>query len=92
MLALHLNADLTVFGNLRLLRDFDESRHVLGPIECRHPFWECGVVGHLRYLEAEAARVHPTGIGCLFRRRDARIGHFTTGGPVDDAQVSILPA
>ena len=103
MLALHLNADRTVFGNLRLLRDFDESRHVLDPIECRHLFWECGVVGHLRYLEAEAARVRPTGIGCLFDdethelvgigdERRQTFCHFTTGGPVDDAQASILPA
>jgi hypothetical protein len=60
------------------------------------------VVDHLRYLEAEAAGVRPTGIGCLFDEethelvgigdeRRQTLYHFTTGGPVDDAQVSLLP-
>ena len=72
------------------------------PWRYRHLFWECGMLGHVLYLEAEAAGVRSTGIGCYFDDEMhgllgiAGIGwqslyHFTTGGPVEDTRLSTLP-
>ena len=32
----------------------------------RRLFWECGLIGQVLYLEAEAAGVRGTGIGCFY--------------------------
>jgi SagB-type dehydrogenase family enzyme len=72
------------------------------PWRYRHLFWECGMLGHALYLEAEAAGVRATGIGCFFDdEMHALLGledlswqslyHFTVGGPVDDPRLSTLP-
>lgn len=66
-------------------------------------FWECGMIGQVLYLEAEAAGVRGTGIGCFFDDgvhellglRDQQfqsLYHFTVGGPVDDPRLTTLPA
>ena len=68
----------------------------------RHLFWECGMLGHALYLEAEAAGVRSTGIGCYFDdelHRLLGIGddrwqslyHFTVGGPINDTRLVTLP-
>lgn len=68
----------------------------------RHLFWECGMLGQVLYLEAEAAGVRSTGIGCFFDdEMHALLGiddhswqslyHFTMGGAVDDPRLSTLP-
>jgi len=65
-------------------------------------FWESGLVGQVLYLEAEAAGVRGTGIGCFFDDpvheivgiKDLSIQslyHFTIGGPVDDERLMTLP-
>lgn len=65
-------------------------------------YWECGMLGHVLYLEAEAAGVRATGIGCFFDdEMHALLGindhswqslyHFTMGGAVDDPRLSTLP-
>jgi hypothetical protein len=83
---------------------------MLAHVECareeawryRHLFWECGLLGHALYLEAEAAGVRATGIGCFFDDemhqllgidddRWQSLYHFTIGGPVDDPRLSTLP-
>jgi len=85
---------------LGMLAQFDSARQA--PWRYRHLFWECGIIGQVLYLEAEAAGVRSTGIGCFFDdemhgllglRDDAwqSLYHFTTGGPVEDARLSILP-
>ena len=69
----------------------------------RRLFWECGLLGQILYLEAEAAGVRGTGIGCFFD--DAVHGvlglkdndwqslyHFTIGEPLDDNRLGTLPA
>ncbi len=69
----------------------------------RRLFWECGLLGQILYLEAEAAGVRGTGIGCFFD--DAVHGvlgltdntwqslyHFTVGEPLDDGRLQSLPA
>jgi SagB-type dehydrogenase family enzyme len=73
-----------------------------GPWWYRRLFWEAGVVGQALYLEAEAAGLRGTGIGCYFDdavQELAGIGsdrfqdlyHFTVGGPVEDARLQGLP-
>ncbi|GAB3626926.1 hypothetical protein PTE30175_03526 [Pandoraea terrae] len=72
------------------------------PWRYRHLFWECGMLGQTLYLEAEAAGVRATGIGCFFDdEMHALLGvkdyvwqslyHFTVGGPVDDPRLSTFP-
>lgn len=65
-------------------------------------FWEAGMLGQVIYLEAEAAGLRGTGIGCYFD--DSMHGllglkgtayqdlyHFTVGGPVNDPRLRSLP-
>ena len=72
------------------------------PWRYRHLYWECGLLGHALYLEAEAAGVRATGIGCYFDDEMHRLlglrgdhwqslYHFTVGGPREDTRLSTLP-
>jgi hypothetical protein len=65
-------------------------------------FWEAGVLGQVLYLEAEAAGVRATGVGCFFDDPVHEIVaikglslqslyHFTIGGPVEDRRLMTLP-
>ncbi len=65
-------------------------------------FWESGLIGQVLYLEAEAAGVRATGIGCFFDDpvheivaiKDHTLQslyHFTVGGPVEDSRLTTLP-
>jgi len=62
-----------------------------------------GVIGQMLYLEAEAAGVRGTGIGCFFDdpvhdilglkdRSFQSLYHFTIGHPVEDTRIATLPA
>lgn len=81
----------------------------LAPIVRQNPWryrqlhWEAGLIGHVLYLEAEAAGLRGTGIGCYFD--DALHGlirikagglqslyHFTVGRPLTDDRIATLPA
>lgn len=66
-------------------------------------FWESGLLGQVLYLEAEAAGVRATGIGCFFDDPVHEIVavkglslqslyHFTIGGPVEDRRLMTMPA
>ncbi len=66
-------------------------------------FWEAGAIGQVLYLEAEAAGIRATGIGCYFDDpvheilglKDSRyqdLYHFTMGGTVEDSRLTTLPA
>ena len=66
-------------------------------------FLECGTIGQVLYLEAEAAGLRGTGIGCFFDdgmhsllglkdRRYQSLYHFTVGGPLEDERLTTLPA
>lgn len=68
----------------------------------RELFWETGLLGQILYLEAEAAGIRATGIGCFFDDAMHRLlgldglawqslYHFTVGGPVEDRRVQSLP-
>ncbi len=65
-------------------------------------FWEAGLLGQVLYLEAEAAGVRATGIGCFFddpvhevvgikNLALQSLYHFTIGGPVEDRRLQTLP-
>jgi SagB-type dehydrogenase family enzyme len=73
------------------------------PYRYRHLFWETGMIGQALYLEAEAAGVRATGIGCFFDDPvhelmglpdDAfqSLYHFTVGGPREDARLATRAA
>jgi SagB-type dehydrogenase family enzyme len=73
------------------------------PWQYRAMHWEAGLLGHVLYLEAEAAGLRGTGIGCYFDDavhemlglRDSQfqaLYHFTVGQPQIDARISTLPA
>ncbi len=83
-----------------MIARFEAAMHE--PWLYRRLFWECGMLGHVLYLEAEAAGVRSTGIGCFFDdEMHALLGiddhswqslyHFTLGGAVDDPRLSTLP-
>ncbi|MBO3276877.1 nitroreductase family protein [Pseudomonas schmalbachii] len=66
-------------------------------------YWECGQIGQLLYLEAEAAGLSGTGIGCFFDPAvhellgldgDSLVSlyHFTIGRAVWDTRLTSLPA
>ena len=88
---------------LGMLAEFDASLKQYGALFYPRLFWETGLVGQILYLEAEAAGIQSTGIGCFFD--DAMhevlgisdhswqsLYHFTVGGPVDDQRLQTLPS
>jgi len=88
--------------SLGMIAEFEPSLRQHGPWFYRRLFWETGLIGQVLYLEAEAAGVRATGIGCFFDDpvhqvmgfNDASfqsLYHFTTGGPVEDPRLTTLP-
>ncbi|MGH7206025.1 MAG: SagB/ThcOx family dehydrogenase [Nitrospiraceae bacterium] len=88
--------------SLGMIAEFESSLRRYGPWFYRRLFWETGVIGQVLYLEAEAAGVRATGIGCFFDDpvhqvfgfNDAMfqsLYHFTTGGHVEDPRLTTLP-
>jgi SagB-type dehydrogenase family enzyme len=89
--------------SLGMIAEYEETLVKYGPWFYRRLFWETGVIGQILYLEAEAAGVRATGIGCFFDdpvhqvfglkdRAFQSLYHFTIGGPVDDPRLTTLPA
>ncbi len=88
--------------SLGMLAEFEGSLRELGPWFYPRLFWETGLIGQVLYLEAEAAGIRGTGIGCFFDdavhellgmgdRSWQSLYHFTVGGAVDDPRLSTLP-
>ncbi len=88
--------------SLGMIAEFEPVLRRQGPWFYRRLFWESGAIGQVLYLEAEAAGVRATGIGCFFDDPvhdvfgfpDAMfqsLYHFTIGGPVDDPRLTTLP-
>jgi hypothetical protein len=88
---------------LGMLAEYENGMVDLGPWFYRRLHWEAGAIGQVLYLEAEAAGIRSTGIGCFFD--DAMHGvlgikdasfhtlyHFTVGGPVEDTRLQTAPA
>jgi SagB-type dehydrogenase family enzyme len=88
--------------SLAMLADYMGSLAALGAGFYRNLFWEAGLVGQVLYLEAEAAGVRATGIGCYFDDPVHEVFgisscdwqsfyHFAVGGPVEDSRLTTLP-
>ncbi len=85
-----------------MLAEFEGILRERGPWWYPRMFWEAGLLGQVLYLEAEAAGVRATGIGCFFDDPVHQIVgiqnlavqslyHFTIGGPVEDRRLQTLP-
>jgi hypothetical protein len=88
--------------SLGMIADFGDTVRANGAWWYRRLFWEAGVLGQVLYLEAEAAGVRGTGIGCYFddafhdllglkTDRFQDLYHFTLGGPVEDTRLQSHP-
>ncbi|MBY0577940.1 MAG: SagB/ThcOx family dehydrogenase [Burkholderiales bacterium] len=84
-----------------MLAEFEET---IGPDPWRYRqlHWEAGLMGHALYLEAEAAGLRGTGIGCFFDdafhdllglsgKTFQSLYHFTVGMPLVDSRILTLP-
>jgi SagB-type dehydrogenase family enzyme len=85
--------------SLAMLAEFEAPLLEHGAWFYKRLYWETGVIGQVLYLEAEAAGISATGIGCFFDdvmhellgirdRRFQSLYHFTVGGPVEDPRLS----
>jgi nitroreductase len=101
--ALSCHQDIAADGafSLGMLAEY-ESALARGPWSYRQLFWEAGMLGQVLYLEAEAAGVRGTGIGCFFDdgvhellgiegRWLQSLYHFTVGGALADTRLQTLP-
>ena len=89
--------------SLGMLAEFEGRLRRAGSWFYPRLFWEAGLLGQVLYLEAEAAGVRGTGIGCFFDDpvhemlgvqglSFQSLYHFTIGGPVEDRRMMTLPA
>ncbi len=88
---------------LGMLAEFEPSLNQQGAWFYPRLFWETGLIGQILYLEAEAAGLRATGIGCFFDDVMHQIlgiedhswqslYHFTVGRPIDDPRLKTLTA
>lgn len=88
--------------SLAMVAEFSETVETAA-WQYRYLFWEAGLIGQVLYLQAEAAGVRGTGIGCYFDDSVHEIlgftdetfqslYHFTVGVPLEDSRLQTLPA
>lgn len=88
-----------------MVADFARTLDEEGDWAYRRLHWEAGLLGQVLYLEATAAGLAGTGIGCFFDDEVAQaaglpgedmawrpVYNFTIGGGVEDARILTLPA
>ncbi len=106
-LAIQLSCHQDIAGDgafsLGMIAEFEAALEQHGAWFYKRLFWETGLIGQTLYLEAEAAGVRATGIGCFFDdpvhrvlgwypdTRLQSLYHFTVGGPVEDRRLTTLP-
>lgn len=89
--------------SLAMIADFQETLEDYGPWMYQRLHWECGTVGQILYLEAEAAGFRGCGLGCYFDdlmhevlglkgHHFQDLYHFTVGRAVEDPRITTLPA
>ena len=101
--ALSCHQDIAADGafSLGMLAEYKDMLSQ-APWHYRRLFWETGMIGQVLYLEAEAAGLRGTGIGCFFddavhdllALQDQALQslyHFTVGGPLEDDRLQTLP-
>ena len=90
------------FFSLAMVARVEASLRNQGEWFYRRLFWECGVIGQVLYLEAEAAGGRATGIGCFYDdpvhellgltgHEWQSLYHFSMGMPIDDARLATEP-
>ncbi|UOG93683.1 MAG: SagB/ThcOx family dehydrogenase [Candidatus Thiothrix sulfatifontis] len=100
-LSCHQDIASTSSFSLGMLAEFDAGLAEGAPVY-RHLYWEAGLIGQVLYLQAEAAGVRGTGIGCFFDDsvhevlglQDTQfqsLYHFTVGNPAIDTRLEMLP-
>ena len=102
--ALSCHQDIAADGafSLGMLAEY-KNYLTSSPWVYRQLYWEAGMLGQVLYLEAEAANMRGTGIGCYFDDevhgllglKDQALQsmyHFTVGGPITDTRLETLPA
>jgi SagB-type dehydrogenase family enzyme len=101
-LSCHQNIASHSAFSLGMLAEYQTSL-AQAPWVYRHLFWEAGMLGQVLYLEAEAANVRGTGIGCYFddevhellgikTQAFQSMYHFTVGGAITDTRLQTLAA
>ncbi len=101
LIACHQDIAADSCFSLSMLADF--SGIADRPWEYRRRYWEAGLIGQVLYLEAEAAGLRGTGIGCYFDDEVHRllglteagrwqaVYHFAVGGALEDHRLTTLP-
>jgi SagB-type dehydrogenase family enzyme len=90
------------FFSLGMIARLESSVRERGEWFYRRLFWECGMIGQVLYLEAEAAGARGTGIGCFYDdavhellalsdERWQSLYHFSMGVPVEDTRLTTEP-
>jgi SagB-type dehydrogenase family enzyme len=90
------------FFSLGMIARFEPALRERGEWFYRRLFWECGLIGQVLYLEAEAAGARSTGIGCYYDdpvhdmlglsgEAWQSLYHFSMGQPVDDPRITSEP-
>ena len=89
--------------SIGMIAEYEATLERYGPWFYPRLFWEAGMIGQVLYLEAEAAGMRSTGIGCYFDdpmhrvlglqdRTYQDLYHFTIGGPIEDTRLTTLPS
>jgi SagB-type dehydrogenase family enzyme len=90
------------FLGLAMITRFEQPLRDQGEWFYRRLFWECGLIGQVLYLEAEAAGGRATGIGCYYDEPVHELlglsghawqdlYHFSMGLPVEDMRLTSAP-
>jgi len=90
------------FLSLGMIASLEPPLRERGEWFYRRLFWECGMIGQVLYLEAEAAGGRGTGIGCFYDdavhellglsdERWQSLYHFSMGVPVEDTRLTTDP-
>jgi SagB-type dehydrogenase family enzyme len=90
------------FFSLAMIARVEKPLREQGEWFYRRLFWECGLIGQLLYLEAEALGARSTGIGCFYDdpvhdtlgltgHAWQSLYHFSMGVPVEDTRLTNEP-
>jgi nitroreductase len=90
------------FFSLGMIAGLEHALRQRGEWFYRRLFWECGLIGQVLYVEAEAAGARATGIGCFYDdpvheafglrgRAWQSLYHFSMGVPVEDPRLTSEP-
>ena len=90
------------FFSLAMIARLEGSLRERGEWCYRRLYWECGLIGQVLYLEAEAVGARATGIGCFYDdpvhdmlgltgHAWQSLYHFSMGVPVEDRRLTSEP-